>query len=200
MNTNLKSIDKEKRIGCFLVVLVFACLMLLPFSEASANPKIDLLKRKIADMQLLDNELDRQMSLAASLKARLAEQRLQLVNEILDLNRAFKLKSFKEATGKLRYKYDLELIRTLDAYIKLLDEKISFYQVGRDRVAFLLQLADDDIRMLTTLSDLRIDALTTQISLIINQYLPEAHTIIVKPEELQKPPAKIIWRQIALSK
>ncbi len=161
-----------------------------------ANQKVGLLQQKIADLQLLDSELERHISQAEALKTKLVEQRRFLEQELVDLNRLLKLRSLQEAFQKPRFKYDLKLIVTLDAYIEALVKKIDFYQLGRDKVAFLLQLAEDDIRMLSALSDLRIEALTTQISLLINRYLPEAHAIVITPDDLQYSSPQAIWQKI----
>jgi hypothetical protein len=76
-----------------------------------------------------------------------------------------------------------------------LDSKLSFYQSGRERLGYLRKLAEDDIRMITTLSDLKIDALTTQISLMITRYLPEAHVIQIDPQEVPLTSLEQAWKR-----
>ncbi len=179
-----------------LLGFIFTWAVVLGRSPLMANSKIDLLQQKIADLQLLDNELEHQISLASELKSKLVERSRTIEQELLDLNRLLKLRSFQEVLQKPRFSYDLKLLKILYAYIDALEKKIDFYQVGRDKVAFLLQLAEDDVRMLATLNDLRIDALTTQISLIINKYLSEAHAIVIAPDDLQPYSARAIWEKI----
>jgi hypothetical protein len=50
--------------------------------------------------------------------------------------------------------------------------------------------------MITTLNDLQIDALTTQISLVINRYLPEAHVIQIDPIRIEPFPPKQVWEKL----
>ncbi|GEM_PF-5293736 len=178
-----------------------ACLpvliVLLAAAALAADQKIDLLQQKIADLQLLDSELERQVSQAAALKSKLVERKHALEQELVDLNQLLKLRSFRDASQRPRFKYDLKLIAMLNAYIDALVKKIDFYQIGRDKVAFLLQLAEDDIRMLSALSDLRIEALTTQISLLINRYLPEAHAIVIEADDLRPCSPRTVWKKLA---
>ena len=77
-----------------------------------------------------------------------------------------------------------------------LDAKLLFLQTGRDRLSYLRQLAEDDIRMIATLNDLKIDALTTQISLVINRYMPEAHTIQIDPQDLTLLTDQQVWERL----
>jgi hypothetical protein len=49
--------------------------------------------------------------------------------------------------------------------------------------------------MISTVSDLKIDALTTQISLVINRYLPDAHTIQIDPQQVALISAEQVWQR-----
>jgi hypothetical protein len=60
----------------------------------------------------------------------------------------------------------------------------------------LQQLAGDDIKMMGALNDFEIDALTTQISLVINKYLGEAHIIQIDPEKINRSTPQTVWEAI----
>jgi hypothetical protein len=51
--------------------------------------------------------------------------------------------------------------------------------------------------MIATVSNLKIDALSTQISLVVNQYLSEAHIIQIDPDDIDPVPAESVWKSIA---
>jgi hypothetical protein len=168
--------------------------------NADASSNVEELQRKIADITLLKGQLgDRQQQAEAALEALLKQQN-DLLAEVHVLIKSLKIKTFHEAQQHLRMRYDMELLGTIAAYRQAFETKIRFYQTGRGKLTYLKQLADDDAKMIATLSDFRIDALATQISLVINQYLKEAHAIQIDPQHIEVMPSKGIWEDIAEGK
>lgn len=186
--------------------LVFTLLMTGLFSinycvtDLSANAKADELKGKIADIGLLKRQLrDRQQQAEAVLSS-LAAQQNELLAEVRLLQRSLNFKSYQQAMKYERAYYNIELLRRIMAYTNEFTNKIRFYQSGRDKLTYLQQLADDDIRMIGALNDFEIDALTIQISLLINKYLVEAHVIQIDHEKINSFPAETVWETIMRNK
>ena len=75
-------------------------------------------------------------------------------------------------------------------------KKKSAYQIGSEKLAYLQQLAEDDDKMVKTLNDFQIDALATQISLVISQYLDEAHHIKIDFKNIEAASRQSIWDQV----
>ena len=48
--------------------------------------------------------------------------------------------------------YDLMLMGEIQAYIERYTQKIGYYRVACDRLAYLYQQADDDLKIVSTLS------------------------------------------------
>ncbi len=181
-------------------VLTALVLITAIWFNAEADSNIEELQRKIADIILLKGQLgDRQQQAEAALEA-LLKQENDLLAEVHVLIKSLKIKSFQDAQQHLRMRYDMELLGTVAAYRHAFETKIRFYQTGRDKLTYLQQLADDDTKMITTLSDFRIDALATQISLVINQYLEEAHAIQIDPQHMAVISSQSIWEDIAEGK
>lgn len=174
--------------------ILWVCTMTI--STAWANAKLSDLERKIADLSLLNQQLKDRMDQATTIRSALAEEQGQLAAEIKVLLKSLHIKSFQRAMQEQRIRYNIELLRTTVTYIQRIDEKMSFYQAGRDRLSYLQSLAQDDIRMIATLSDLKTDALTTQISLVINRYLPDAHTIQIDPDRIDLVTAQSVWESL----
>jgi len=164
--------------------------------SAWANPKAVELEQKIADIDLLVQQLEDRSAQVKSIREGLGEQHKTLAAEIQVVLKSFGIKNLSQAQRHLRLHYNLELLRTVYTYMDELDAKLLGYQNGRDRLAYLRQLAEDDIKMITTLNDLKIDALTTQISLVINRYLPEAHTIQIDPQHLSLATIDQVWERV----
>ncbi len=169
-------------------------------NTANAESKIDELHRKIADIGLLNEQLADRIQQAEAVLAALSSQQQSLVSEVHLLQKSYAFKSYQQVRKFDRAYHNIELLRSLDAYGQAFAEKIRFYQSGLDKLSYLRQLAEDDIKMVSTLNDFEIDALTTQISLVINRYLGEAHIIQIDPERIKLSSAEDIWTKIVKGK
>lgn len=192
-----------KRLALLLVLLAL-CLGAMPNSTPAAQmpaaTKAQQLKQKIADITLLKQQLQDRSKKAEFILNELLVQRNDIVSEIRILIKSLNIQSLEQARKHHRIHYNIELLRLLVAYIDEFDAKVLLYRTGFDRLTYLHQLANDDIRMVSTLSDFQIDALTTQISLVINRYMPEAHTIQIDPRRVLKSSDQSVWEAIIKGK
>ena len=188
----------KSALGLFAKSALTALVLISAFCfNADADSNIEELQHKVADITLLKGQLgDRQQQAEAALEALLKQQN-DLLAEVHVLVKSLKIRTFQDAQQHLRMRYDMELLGTIAAYRQAFESKIRLYQSGRDKLTYLQQLADDDTKMITTLSDFRIDALATQISLVINQYLAEAHAIEIDPQHIETMSSQSIWEDIA---
>lgn len=177
--------------GLWVVILLFGIAV-----ESQANTKIEDLKQKVADMTLLHHQLADRIEQAKVIREKFRHQKQSLTDEINVLRQANKFKAFEDADQHLRVHYNLLLIGSVDGYLKEIDNKILYFKNGQNRLLYLQKLASDDIRMIGTLNDLEIDALTTQISLVISQYLPEAHVIQLSSNDIAPSPPQHVWKRI----
>jgi hypothetical protein len=185
-----------RRSGSMCLTWALALLLTaMAWTPAAANVKKAELEQKIADIALLQNQLRDRMQQSQAILDALNEQQNLVTGEIQVLVRSLNIKTMAQAQDHLRLRNNLELLRMIHAYMDKLDAKLSFYQSGRERLGYLRKLAEDDIRMIATLSDLKIDALTTQISLMITRYLPEAHIIQIDPQEVPLTSLEQAWKR-----
>jgi hypothetical protein len=184
-------------IKCTLVALfIIGCWT----SAARAGSEADELRQKIADIGLLKEQLTDRIQQAEGVLAELLAQQRNLVDEVRLLQKSYDMKSYEQVTNFDRARYNIELLRSLTAYAEAFTQKIQFYHSGYDKLTYLRQLAEDDIKMIQTMNHFEIDALTTQISLVINTYLREAHVIQVDPEKIELPSSESIWNKIIQDK
>ena len=176
-------------------ILVF-CVLLVCSAPISANEKISELDQKIADITLLDQQLHDRYDQVTVIQADLNKQRKNYEAEISILAKSLHIASFEDASQHLRIRYNLELLRTINAYLDELDIKKLFYHSGQSRLQYLKQMAEDDIKMMSAVNDMKIEALVTQISLIVSRYLPEAHIIQIDVDNIVKPTSRTIWNEI----
>lgn len=190
----MATIPRRLGVICLTGALVL-WLTAMAWSPAAANVKKAELEQKIADIALLQNQLRDRMQQSQAILDALNEQQNLVTGEIQVLVRSLNIKTLAKAKDHLRLRSNLELLRMIHAYMDELDAKLSFYQSGRERLGYLRKLAEDDIRMISTLSDLKIDALTTQISLMITRYLPEAHVIQIDPQDVSLTSLEQAWKR-----
>jgi hypothetical protein len=76
------------------------------------------------------------------------------------------------------------------------NDKIRFYKTGQDKLVYLHQLVQDDLKMSATLNHYEIDALTTQISLLVNRYLQDAHAIQIDPQLVEPISLQQVWELV----
>ncbi len=179
----------------FIIVLSLMVVMGIPATVA-ANAKSNQLEGKTADIQLLSQQLNERKHEAISLLNEIEALKSELIAEVRVLAKSFGYRSYAAAKQNLRIYYNIELLRSLLAYGDAFSAKIRFYETGNDRLTYLHQLVQDDIRMTAALNDYQIDALTTQISLVINRYLSDAHIVRVDPQPQRLLPAAEVWKGI----
>jgi predicted peptidase len=198
ITTSRKCSSAWTSIVCF--ALIGLALATVPCSEALGDTNIAELQRKIADITLLKKQLaDRQRQAESALEA-LLKQNNELFAEAHVLISSFKIRNFEDAEQNLRLRYDMELLGTIAAYRRAFEEKIRLYRNGQDKLVYLKQLAEDDTKMINALNDFQIDALATQISLVINQYLEEAHNIQIDPQAVEAVHSRLIWEHLSADK
>jgi hypothetical protein len=179
------------------IALIGWILLSIPCCEVLADANIAELQRKIADVTLLKKQLgDRQRQAEFALEV-LLKQHNDLLAETHLLISSFKIRTFEDAQRNLRLRYDMELLGIVAAYRRAFEEKIRLYRNGQDKLVYLKQLAQDDTKMVAALNDFQIDALATQISLVINQYLDEAHNIQIDPQTVESVSSQRVWEQIS---
>ena len=191
----------NKKIIILKVPAIFALIMLVLTAgmafPADAGTTMEELQRKIADMALLKQQLEDRRKEAESALEKLLSQQNDLIAEVHLLIRSLRINSLEDAQKNLRLRNDIELLRTISTYHQAFESKIRRYQTGSNKLTYLQQLAEDDIRMVATLNDFQIDALATQISLVISQYLDEAHSIQIDPQDIEAASAQSVWETVA---
>jgi hypothetical protein len=191
----------SRSIGYIRVIVLWAMGVTLLLASATttvaeANSKVVQLQQKMADISLLKQQLKDHSQKAELVLNALMAQKEELISEIYVLVKSLKITTLDQAQQNLRIHNNIELLRSLMAYTDEFEVKIRFYQTGHDKLAYLHQLTADDVKMAATLNDFEIDALTTQISLVINKYLPEAHTIQIDPQRIEPVSPQKVWQSM----
>lgn len=167
-------------------MLAFGLLFFLVcFPDASwSNDKGEQLRRSMAEIALLNGQMAQRKDEATDIRDKLLAQVELYKKEAFKELRDNKIDTGADALSQPRIYYNLKLIAEHQAYIDRYIERIDFYRVACDRLSYLYQQADDDLKIVNTLSDLKIDALVSQTGKILDDYLSDAQTIVVNPSTI----------------
>jgi hypothetical protein len=176
-----------------LSVVLLAILSTTVSTMADANDKDAQLRQAMADIALLSTQMNQRQSdaetirdqLTATLKTIDAEAR-QIIVEKGIINQ-------EQALSHPRLYHDLQLMAEIQAYIDRYSRKIGYYRVASDRLGYLYQQADDDLKIVNTLSDLKIGALVSQTKKILDGYFADAQTLLIDPERLSIAAPEKMW-------
>ncbi|NNF99970.1 MAG: hypothetical protein HKM93_11375 [Desulfobacteraceae bacterium] len=168
-------------------------------SSAVAGSSVDL-EQKMAEMTLLNNQLSAQKLNAILLREKLYMNKQSLIDEVAAERGKNRIETYQTAHKNSRVRYNLELIREILGYISIFNDKIRYYQIGNDKLGYLLQQAEDEIRIAQTINDMKIEALVSQIELVMEQYMPEAHTIVIIPDDITYHNPDLIWKRLIQGK
>jgi hypothetical protein len=171
-------------------------LILMNLTPVQAAPKAATLQQRLADISLLHSQLQERIGSAEALREALHKEVKSLRAEILALKKERNIRTYEKGVENSRIRYNLTLIRELKGYIANFNEKIRFLQIGSDKLYYLYHQADDDLRIIHTLSDLKIEALLSQIDGVMTTYLPEAHNLLIDLSRMPYETPERIWEEI----
>ncbi|MBC2713137.1 MAG: hypothetical protein HGJ94_19740 [Desulfosarcina sp.] len=154
------------------------------------------MRRTMADISLLNSQMAQRKLEAAGIRDALSARLEEIKTEAWRELREKGIKIETEALRNPRLLYDLKLMAEIQAYIDRYTQKIGYYRVACDRLSYLYQQADDDLKIVSTLSGMKIDALISQAEKILDYYLPNAQTLVIQPDTLTIAPPKKIWKAL----
>ncbi len=195
-DVNKTTITTKKALQALILLFILMSVIAGRPSGASGADNTSALRQKMADISLLQSQLNERKREAIDIREALYRHLSVLRSEIEGLVDQEKITAFKTAQYYPRIRYNLQLSGEVLAYIDQFNQKISFYQIGQDKLDYLYQQADDDLKIINTLTHLKIEALLAQIDVVIFEYLPEAHRILISLNELEIDGADTIWKKI----
>ncbi len=177
-------------------VYLFLLLILAPENSVFGEERVADLQQKLAEISLLQNQLNERKSEAIAIREKLYLQLANLTKEIKTIITQEKITSYSSSLANPRVRHNLKLSAEISNYIDQFNQKIRFYQIGQDKLDYLFQRADDDLKIIHTLTNLKIEALLVQIEAVIFEYLPEAHRILIHLDDLEKIDTSMIWKKV----
>jgi hypothetical protein len=178
-----------------LIAVIFLASLVLP-ATAAADTKAERLRATMADIALLKGQMAQRKTDAVAIRDALSAQLEAIESEARREWREKGIKTEADALNTPRLFYDLMLMADIQAYIQGYTQKIGYFRVACDRLSYLYQQADDDLKIVSTLSGMKIDALVSQAEKILDSYLPEAQTIVIQPDQLTIDAPEKMWETL----
>ena len=131
-------------------------MMLTFFSlVAGANDKGEQLRRSMAEIALLNSQMTQRKADVVSTREALYVKLEEIKKEAFTVLRKNKINTVASALEHPRIYYNMMLMAEIEAYIGRYTQKIAYYRIACDRLSYLYQQADDDLKIVNTLSDLK---------------------------------------------
>jgi hypothetical protein len=176
----------------FVMALAFLGLP----STVTADNNDEKLRQTLADISLLNSQLAQRRADAEGIREALSARLEEIKKEAWREVREKGIKTDADALKNPRLSYDMMLMAEIQAYIHRYTQKIGYYRVACDRLSYLYQQADDDLKIVNTLSGMKIDALISQAEKILDGYLPDAQTLVIQPDTLTIEAPEKIWKTL----
>ena len=180
---------------CIFSVSIILCISYLGNIHAD-SPKAEKIRNRLMDILSLREAIREKNDQAVGMRSQLEENMTELKKEIENEQIHLGLTSYQEAIRSPRVYYDLKLIQQLLAYTWKFDQKIEDLKVGSERLEFLYQLGDDDLRIVETLNDMEVEDLMNQIDNVIREQAPKAGNSFFDVDEIDLPELEKIWNEI----
>lgn len=187
---------KPSMITCPLLMSVIVLVLLVLPSTVAADNNAERLRETMTDIALLKGQMVQRKTDADGIRDALSEYLKAIETEARREWREKGLNTEVEALNNPRLLYDLMLMAEIQAYIRRYTQKIGYYRVACDRLSYLYQQADDDLKIVSTLSGMKIDALASQADKILDGYLPQAQTIVIQPDKLTIETPEKMWEAL----
>ena len=158
--------------------------------------KLDLLQQKIGAIQALQARIENIRKQALDLQGTLQAKVAEYTQEIRKEKTERELKTFQQAIGVYRVRYNLKLVQQISAYLAAVSERIGFFQDGREQIDFLHQQAQDDLKMVQTLSDMEVADFVRRMDQALRKYKIAADSSLFDIEKIQHEQIETIWEAL----
>jgi hypothetical protein len=158
--------------------------------------KTSQLNQKMSEISSLHRSLEERIALAVEKNEHFQKKAEDLRQEIEAQNSRLGCHSYQTAVQDPRIDYNLKLIQLLLGYISRLNEKIRYFNNGRELLSFLFQRAQDDLMMIKTLNDLEIDKLIAQINEALDEFSAEVRKPMFDVNDVPLEDTEEIWNEI----
>lgn len=177
------------------LVILLAALVLLS-APAAATSGTQQLEEKMNQIIALQKRISEKITLAEGILRQLDEQLDGLAVEIQDQRLRAGVLAYRDAVRLQGLDYRLRLAQQLLSYIGQLQEKIALFRDGSRQLTFLYQEATDDLKIIQTLSHLRLDDFIARTDRVVAYLQGELSAHLVKAAGVRYQHTAATWEAV----
>ena len=181
-------------------ILSVLCVLFLAETGLCGNPKIGLLEQKKNDISALLETLNQKRMLAEGIRTQLRSHIEELTNEIASEQERRSIKTYKQASEHPRIEFDLKLLQRLFLYTDSLDAKIAYLKIAENELAYWRMLADDDLKIFRTMSDMDIVNLLAGVGGVLKTHRSKSGEKLIDLHDTKVRTPEEIWDTVTKSK
>jgi hypothetical protein len=187
----------KKRFSSTVILPTLALLISLS-PVLAGDLKTQALQKKIYEISSLRAKIIDRIDQAVEMRAGLECQLSVLREEIRSEQGRSGIYSYPEALQNLRIRYNLSIIQVLQAYVLRLNERIAYFRNGNEHLKFLAQEIKDDIAIINTLKDMKIDSLSNRSNRVLHELILQTKEPIYNVTDVRMMPLEILWGKITM--
>lgn len=181
----------------FVSVLLAAGCLFWPAPHAGAGDDAPAqLEEKMNQIIELQKKLLEKVSLAENIFKQLEEQLSGLAVEIQDERLRAGVLTYDDAVHHQNLDNRLRLAQQLMSYIKQLKAKIDMFRDGSRQLGFLYQEATDDLKIIQTLSHLKLDDFMVRSNRVITYLKAKMEQKLVRADRIRYEHTNSTWEAI----
>ncbi len=180
-------------------LLIFITLGLLLYPLFAIELKASMLPQKMDQLLDMQENASKKLLLASNISEYLNHRTNELQQEIIEKQNQMKITSFANAFQSPRIRHNLLLMGRIQVYLKMLNDKIEKLKVTQEKLNFLYQLLEDDLKIMETLNHLETAKRLKQVDKTINDdaRLDQTHLFQIKGMVLPEP--RKIWQDLIIN-
>lgn len=189
--------NTDNRLLLFVSILLAAAWFFWPVTNVcAATDATAQLEAKMNQIIELQKNLSEKAALAENSLRQLEEMLSGLAAEIQDERLQSGVLTYDEAVRHQSLNNRLKLAQQLISYIEQLKSKIDTFRDGNRQLSFLYQEATDDIKIIQTLSHLRLDDFIVRSDRVIGYLKSELEQHLVRADRIRYEHTSDTWEAV----
>lgn len=191
----------EYRLRFFVSILLLAGGLFWPAPDLwAADGATAQLEAKMNQIIELQKNLSEKVTLAENILRQLEEKLSGLAAEIQDERLRSGVLTYGEAVRHQSLDNRLKLAQQLVSYIEQLKNKIDTFRDGSRQLSFLYQEATDDLKIIQTLSHLRLDDFLVRSDRVIGYLKGELEQHLIRADGIRYAHTSSTWETVITRK
>jgi hypothetical protein len=179
-----------------LPVLLFCAVLCGGGTVAAAENKAESIRSRVTAMDLVREKITDRMAEALKVKQHLGEMVAELTEEIAYDCETHGIDTYKKAVAHMGLERSLRLAQQLFSYQDAIEAQILSMQEGDQQLRYLRQEADDNLKIIATMSDLDIGTYIQEVEAVVQRTLQQVRRRLFVAKDISYQHSPDTWKRI----